>query len=119
MSTTVRKTHKTCKCGQHIVIRYDESITGVPRSIKAEAGGYFKSGWQWPNYVYCAACQRVHDLTKFKKYMPEISQEAAYELLAALEMFLAQYGSDGSDPEREQRPEIQAARAAIKKAQEG
>ena len=41
---------------------------------------------------------------------------AAPDLLAALQMFLEQYGSDGTDPDRESRPEIKAARAAIRKA---
>jgi hypothetical protein len=43
---------------------------------------------------------------------------AAPEAFAALRLFLDQYGNgmDSHDPEREARPEIQAARAAFKKA---
>lgn len=43
---------------------------------------------------------------------------AAPELLDALIMFVDQYanGIDGNDSERESRPEVIAARAAIKKA---
>jgi hypothetical protein len=41
---------------------------------------------------------------------------AAPELLEALAVFLAQYASHSTDPDREARPEIKLARAAIAKA---
>lgn len=45
----------------------------------------------------------------------QISQAAAIDLLEALEMFMQQYHIPG-DKQREQRPEIKAALAAISKA---
>lgn len=44
---------------------------------------------------------------------------SAPELLEALRLFLAEYanGPDGCDPDREARPEVRAARAAIAKAE--
>jgi hypothetical protein len=45
------------------------------------------------------------------------ANKAGPELLRAVELFLKQYAGNGND-ERERRPEIKAARLAIKKALE-
>ena len=49
---------------------------------------------------------------------PSQLAEDRRELLKALNMFLNEYanGAHGNDPEREARPEVKAARAAIAKA---
>ena len=66
-------TQKKCKCKTIITIFYhykdtlDMSIRIADSFDGYECNGHFRSGNNWPNWVYCNACQRKHDLTKFKR----------------------------------------------------
>lgn len=65
-------TQKKCKCGSVITIFYhyggtlDMDIRIADQFDGYESNGHFRSGNQWPNWVYCRNCSRKHDLTKFK-----------------------------------------------------
>jgi len=71
-------TQKRCKCGKEITINYDfekpkKGPNALGWSIRIadafdgfKSNGHFRSGENWPNWVYCNYCGRRHDLTKFK-----------------------------------------------------
>ena len=59
-------TQKKCKCGKLLQVHYEKCGHYEARQIEAD-GGYFKTTRRWPNYIYCQACDRRHELANFKK----------------------------------------------------
>jgi hypothetical protein len=78
--------------------------------LKPRPDGFFLLGEGYHTKTHVGLARVVRSI------MADNLTKAAPDLLAALRLFVAQYEGNGHD-EREQRPEMKAARKAINKAE--